>query len=64
MVATKFEKWDTLLGWFVFFIALLTYALTVEPTGSFWDAGEYISTSAKLQVAHPPGADVVVPGEL
>jgi hypothetical protein len=56
MVAKNFEKWDTLLGWFVFFIALLTYALTVEPTGSFWDAGEYISTSAKLQVAHPPGA--------
>ncbi len=56
MVAKNFEKWDTLLGWFVFFIALLVYAFTVEPTGSFWDAGEYISTSAKLQVAHPPGA--------
>jgi len=56
MVAKNFEKWDTLAGWFVFFIALVTYILTVEPTGSFWDAGEYISTSAKLQVAHPPGA--------
>jgi hypothetical protein len=56
MVAKNFEKWNTLLGWFVFFIALLVYAFTVEPTGSFWDAGEYISTSAKLQVAHPPGA--------
>jgi hypothetical protein len=56
MVAKNFEKWDTLTGWFVFFIALVTYILTVEPTGSFWDAGEYISTSAKLQVAHPPGA--------
>jgi hypothetical protein len=56
MFAKNFEKWDTLMGWFVFLIALTTYVLTVEPTGSFWDAGEYISTSAKLQVAHPPGA--------
>ena len=56
MVAKNFERWNTLAGWFVFFIALVTYILTVEPTGSFWDAGEYISTSAKLQVAHPPGA--------
>ncbi|MEJ2163542.1 MAG: DUF2723 domain-containing protein, partial [Robiginitalea sp.] len=56
MVAKNFAKWNTLLGWFVFLIALITYILTVEPTGSFWDAGEYISTSAKLQVAHPPGA--------
>ena len=56
MVSKNFEKWDTLLGWFVFLTALVTYILTVEPTGSFWDAGEYISTSAKLQVAHPPGA--------
>ena len=44
------------MGWAVFFIALITYAITVEPTNSFWDAGEYIATSAKLQVGHPPGA--------
>ena len=44
------------MGWFVFFITLITYAITTEPTGSYWDAGEYISTSAKLQVGHPPGA--------
>ncbi|MBC2838746.1 DUF2723 domain-containing protein [Robiginitalea sp. SC105] len=56
MFAKNFEKWDTLLGWFVFLITLITYGITTEPTGSFWDAGEYISTSAKLQVAHPPGA--------
>ena len=43
----------------VFFIALITYALTVEPTGSFWDAGEYIATSAKLQIGHPPGAPLL-----
>ncbi len=56
MFSKNFDKWDTILGWVVFFIALITYGITVEPTGSFWDAGEYISTSAKLQVGHPPGA--------
>ena len=39
-----------------FLIALITYGLTIEPTVSFWDAGEYILTSSKLQVGHPPGA--------
>ncbi|XLS29788.1 DUF2723 domain-containing protein [Flavobacteriaceae bacterium M23B6Z8] len=56
MSAYDFKKWDTILGWVVFFIALITYGLTVEPTVSSWDCGEYISTSAKLQVGHPPGA--------
>ncbi|NNK88774.1 MAG: DUF2723 domain-containing protein, partial [Flavobacteriaceae bacterium] len=51
-----FTKWNRLLGWLVFLIALITYALCVEPTVSFWDAGEYILTSSKLQVGHPPGA--------
>ncbi|WP_276389492.1 DUF2723 domain-containing protein [Eudoraea chungangensis] len=59
MFSKNFEKWDTLLGWVVFFIALIIYTITVEPTGSFWDAGEYITTSAKLQVAHPPGAPLL-----
>ena len=52
----NFNKWNTLLGWIAFFISLITYTLTVEPTLSFWDCGEYIATSAKLQVGHPPGA--------
>ena len=52
----NFNKWNTALGWLTFFIALLVYSLTVEPTMSFWDCGEYIATSAKLQVGHPPGA--------
>lgn len=52
----NFKKWNTILGWFSFLIALITYSLTVEPTVSFWDAGEYILTSSKLQVGHPPGA--------
>lgn len=56
MAYFNFKKWNNILGWFVFLIALLTYSLTVEPTVSFWDAGEYILTSSKLQVGHPPGA--------
>ena len=56
MTDFNFKKWNTILGWFSFLIALITYSLTVEPTVSFWDAGEYILTSSKLQVGHPPGA--------
>lgn len=59
MFSNNFKKWDTISGWIVFFIALATYAITVEPTSSFWDAGEYIATSAKLQVGHPPGAPLL-----
>jgi hypothetical protein len=55
-LAEDTEKWNNWIGWGVFTIALVVYSLTVEPTGSFWDCGEYISTSAKLQVGHPPGA--------
>lgn len=51
-----FDKYNLITGWSVFFIALLTYISTVEPTVSFWDCGEYIATSAKLEVGHPPGA--------
>nr|WP_299169149.1 DUF2723 domain-containing protein [uncultured Allomuricauda sp.] len=59
MFAKDFKKWDTILGWASFAVAFIVYALTVEPTGSFWDAGEYITTSAKLQVGHPPGAPLL-----
>jgi hypothetical protein len=52
----NFNKWNTVIGWFTFFIALAVYSLTVEPTMSFWDCGEYIATAAKLEVGHPPGA--------
>ncbi|HET8855601.1 MAG TPA: DUF2723 domain-containing protein, partial [Salinimicrobium sp.] len=52
----NFGRWNRILGWFVFFIALTTYCLTVQPTVSFWDAGEYIATSSNLEVGHPPGA--------
>ena len=56
MTEFNFKKWNTILGWVAFAIALVTYTLTVEPTLSFWDCGEYISTAAKLEVGHPPGA--------
>jgi hypothetical protein len=56
MTNFNFKKWNTILGWFVFAVALTVYALTIEPTVSYWDAGEYILTSSKLQVGHPPGA--------
>jgi hypothetical protein len=52
----SFDFWNKVFGLLVFLIALITYSLTVEPTASFWDAGEYISTAAKLQIGHPPGA--------
>jgi len=56
MTNFSFKKWNTIAGWIVFAISLLVYGLTIEPTVSFWDAGEYILTSSKLQVGHPPGA--------
>jgi hypothetical protein len=56
MTSLNFNKWNNILGWFAFFVALVTYSLTVEPTLSFWDCGEYISTAAKLEIGHPPGA--------
>jgi hypothetical protein len=56
MMNFNFNKWNTIIGWTTFTIALLTYSLTVEPTMSFWDCGEYIATAAKLEVGHPPGA--------
>lgn len=56
MTTFNFNKWNTILGWAAFAVALVTFTLTVEPTMSFWDCGEYIATSAKLMVGHPPGA--------
>ncbi|MBF4982924.1 DUF2723 domain-containing protein, partial [Nonlabens mediterrranea] len=52
----NYNQLNKIAGWVVFAIALFTYWLTVEPTVSFWDAGEYIATSSGLQVGHPPGA--------
>jgi hypothetical protein len=56
MTNSTYIKWNNITGWIVFAIALITYTLTLEPTVSAWDCGEYISTSVKLSVGHPPGA--------
>ncbi len=55
-MAFHFNRYNKILGWLTFAIALVTYTLTLEPTVSFWDAGEYIATASKLEVGHPPGA--------
>ena len=52
----QFKLFDRILGGLVFIIAMVTYGLTIEPTASFWDCPEFISTAAKLEVGHPPGA--------
>jgi len=51
-----FNRWNTILGGISFAIAFIVYLITQEPTASWWDCGEYISTAYKLQVGHPPGA--------
>jgi hypothetical protein len=52
----NFNKLNTLYGWITFLIASVVYLMTIEPTASWWDCGEYIATAFKLQVGHPPGA--------
>lgn len=52
----NFKLLNNIVGWVAFLIAAVTYLLTIEPTASFWDCGEFITTSFKLEVGHPPGA--------
>ena len=51
-----YNKVNNLVGWATFFISAVVYILTTEPSASFWDCGEFIPTSYKLEVGHPPGA--------
>ena len=51
-----YNKLNTRIGWAVFLFATAVYFLTLEPTTSLWDCGEYITTAFKLEVGHPPGA--------
>src|SRR5512133_1854358 len=52
----KFRRANNIMGWMVFLISAVVYLLTLEPTVSLWDCGEFISSAFKLQVGHPPGA--------
>jgi hypothetical protein len=52
----NYRRWNNLTGWLLFVFSAIVYLLTVEPTVSFWDCGEFILSAFKLQVGHPPGA--------
>ncbi len=55
MITRKYNLINNVTGWIVFVIALVTYWLTLEPTASYWDCGEFIIQADKLEVGHPPG---------
>ena len=52
----KYQLYNNVTGWVAFLISAVVYLLTIEPTASFWDCGEFITTSYKFEVGHPPGA--------
>ena len=56
----KYNIINNTLGWFAFFVAAITYLLTVEPTASFWDCPEFIAQGYKLEIGHPPGNPIFI----
>ena len=58
MEKKQFNLLSRVFGLIVFLVATVTYVLTIEPTTSFWDCGEFIASSYKLEVGHPPGNPV------
>ena len=52
----QFRLVDNVVGWLTFLVAAFVYCMTIEPTASFWDCPEFITTGYKLEIGHPPGA--------
>ena len=55
---TRYKLINNISGWIVFAVSAIVYLLTIEPTASFWDCGEFITQAYKLEVGHPPGAPI------
>ena len=55
MTEKRYNHINNGMGWLMFLISAATYLLTLEPTASFWDCGEYIAQSYLMEVGHPPG---------
>ncbi len=56
MKTKGYKFYNTVVGWVIFLVAAIVYLSTIEPTASFWDCPEFITTANSLQVGHPPGA--------
>ena len=54
----NYKRLNAIIGWLVFAVAAVTYCMTIEPTASYWDCPEFITTGYKLEVGHPPGAPI------